>query len=113
MNPTTYPWAEEMNCGVTVCDAAGTILYMNAKARDIYRKRGDLIGYNLFGCHNERSQAIIRRLLAEGGSNVYTIEKQGVHKVIYQTAWKEGGEVRGLVELSMETPAEMPHYVRE
>ena len=55
---------------------------------------------------------IIRRLTAEGGSNAYTIEKQGVRKMIYQTAWRTGDKVGGLVEISMEIPAEMPHYIR-
>jgi len=107
-----YPWAEEAGCAVTVCDTEGTILYMNEKARAAFAKRGDLIGRNLFDCHNERSREIIRRLTAEGGSNAYTIEKQGVRKMIYQTAWRTGDKVGGLVEISMEIPAEMPHYIR-
>ena len=90
-----YEWAKAMNCAVTVCDAEGTIIYMN-----------------LYACHSERSKEIIRHLLETGGSNAYTIEKQGVHKVIYQTAWKKNGKVAGIVEISMITPADMPHYVR-
>ena len=78
------PWAEEADCAVTVCDTEGVILYMNEKARATYIRHGNLIGSNLFGCHNERSREIIRRLTAEGGS----------------------------VEISMEIPAEMPHYIR-
>ena len=64
------------------CDTEGVILYMNEKARATYIRHGNLIGSNLFGCHNERSREIIRRLTAEGGSNAYTIEKQGVRKMI-------------------------------
>ena len=108
----SFPWADGTNCAVTVCDTDGVILYMNDKARATYAKYGDLIGSNLFDCHGERSREIIRRLLADGGSNAYTIEKQGVRKMIYQTAWRTGGEVRGLVEISMEIPAEMPHHIR-
>ena len=107
-----YEWAKGMNCAVTVCDADGIIVYMNDKARETYKKHGDLIGKNLYDCHSERSRGIIRRILATGGSNAYTIEKQGVHKVIYQTAWKKDGRVAGIVEISMVTPAELPHYVR-
>ncbi len=107
-----YAWAEEMNCAVTVCDAQGVILYMNQKARDTYRKHGNLVGHNLFDCHSPRSQEIIRNLLATGGSNAYTIHKNGVKKMIYQTAWKQDGTVAGLVEISMVIPEEMPHYVR-
>ena len=107
------PWAEEADCAVTVCDTEGVILYMNEKARATYIRHGNLIGSNLFGCHNERSREIIRRLTAEGGSNAYTIEKQGVRKMIYQTAWRTGDKVGGLVEISMEIPGEMPHYMRK
>ena len=107
-----YEWAKEMNCAVTVCDAEGIIIYQNDKAVGTYKKHGNLIGKNLYECHSERSKEIIRHLLAPGGSNAYTIEKQGVHKVIYQTAWKKDGKVAGIVEISMITPADMPHYVR-
>lgn len=107
-----FPWADGMNCAVTVCDTEGVILYMNEKARATYIKHGNLIGSNLFDCHNERSREIIRRLTAEGGSNVYTIEKRGIRKMIYQTAWRTNGKVGGLVEISMEIPDELPHYIR-
>lgn len=105
-------WSKEMNCSVTVCDTEGIILYMNDKAKAGYAKHGNLIGQNLMNCHNERSKEIIRELLATGGKNVYTIEKSGVKKMIYQTAWFEEGKVAGLVEISMEIPDELPHYIR-
>ncbi len=41
------------------------------------------------------------------------IGKNGVKKLIYQTPWIENGEFRGLVELSLEIPFEMPHFVRK
>lgn len=106
-------WAWGMNCAITVCDADCRIIYMNARSRETYKKHGDLIGYNLLDCHPERAQAIICRLLAEGGQNCYTIEKKGVHKMIYQSAWTRDGKVAGLVEVSIVLPDELPHYVRE
>mgnify|MGYP001072183980 CR=1 FL=1 len=69
-------------------------------------------GRSLIPCHNERSRAVIRRLLEEGGRNIYTIEKRGVRKLIYQTVWRREGRIGGLVEFSLEIPAELPHYVR-
>lgn len=105
-------WAKEMNCAVTVCDKDGVILYMNDKAKETFAKQGDLIGKSLIPCHNEKSRTIIAELLATGGSNAYTIQKNGLKKMIYQTAWKEDGEVAGLVEISMVIPDEMPHYIR-
>ena len=104
------PGAEEIAGAVTVCDTAGTVLYQNGRSIAV---NGDVRGRSLLPCHNERSRAIIRRLLDEGGRNVYTIEKRGIRKLIYQTVWREKGEVRGLVELSLEIPETMPHYIRK
>ena len=106
-------WAEGMNCAVTAADKDGVIRYMNRKARETYKKHGNLIGKSLYDCHGERAAAIIRRLLAEGGTNSYTIEKNGQRKMIYQTAVTTAdGRVEGIVEISMVVPEEMPHYVR-
>ena len=102
-------WCDELDCAVTRCDTEGTVLYQNARSIAV---NGDVRGRSLLPCHNERSREIIRRLSETGGRNVYTIEKRGVRKLIYQTAWREGGVVRGLVEFSMELPDTMPHYVR-
>lgn len=109
---TVPDWAKEMNCAVTVCDTEGFILYMNDKAKETFARHGDLIGKNLMNCHNDNSKAMIRQLLESGGSNAYTIEKAGLRKMIYQTAWRRDGKVAGLVEISMVIPQEMPHYVR-
>lgn len=108
-------WAFRMNCAVTVADADCRIIYMNERSRQTFAARGGaaLIGHNLMEYHNERSKDIIRRLLDEGGTNAYTIEKEGLRKMIFQSAWLDAdGRVGGLVELSMVIPAEMPHYVR-
>ena len=108
-------WAFGTNCAVTVVDADCKIIYMNERSRDTFAKRGgaDLIGHNILDYHNERSRGIIHRLLKEGGSNAYTISKEGKKKMIYQTAWhKADGSLGGLVELSMIIPEEMPHYIR-
>jgi hypothetical protein len=88
---------------------------MNDKAAATFEKDGGraLVGTSLMACHNERSRAIIDGLLAEGGQNVYTIDKAGQKKLIFQSAWRdETGQVAGLVELSMVLPPEMPHFVR-
>lgn len=110
MENRAYPWADELDCAVTVCDLAGMVLYQNERSRQV---NGDVRGTSLIPCHNDRSRAIIARLLAEGGRNVYTIDKRGVRKLIYQTVWRQDGAVGGLVEFSMEIPDRMPHYVRQ
>jgi hypothetical protein len=108
-------WALEFPGAVTICDRDFTIVYMNDRAAKVQEKQGgrELLGTDLMACHNERSKEIIRRILATGEPNSYTIEKGGVHKMIYQAPWRKEGKIAGIVELSMEIPAQMPHYVRD
>ncbi len=105
-------WPQAVNRAITVCDADGVILYMNERARATFASHGDLIGKNLFACHSPQSQEKIRHMLATGESNAYTISKDGLRKVIYQTPWRRDGIVAGMVEISMVVPADMPHYTR-
>jgi hypothetical protein len=51
-------------------------------------------------------------LLATRQPNVYTIEKQGVKKLICQVPWFRDGAYAGFLELSLEIPFQMPHFVR-
>ena len=107
-------WAEDVDYAVTICDADCNILFMNRRSRETFCKNGeDLIGRNLMDCHPEHARKIIRRLLSEGGSNAYTITKNGVNKLIFQSAWKKDGKIAGLVETSMILPDGMPHYDRD
>lgn len=107
-------WPLSIDAAITVCDNEGTIIYMNEKSQATFQKSGgqELIGKSLFECHNPQSQQTIRRLLSEGGNNVYSIEKQGVKKLIYQSAWMQDGKVAGLVEISIGLPYDMPHHIR-
>lgn len=107
-------WAKELPASITVTDKEANILFMNDKALSTFAKYGgtSLIGQSLFNCHAESSAAKIRSLLETGGTNVYTIEKQGQKKLIWQSAWFQNGAVSGLVEISLILPAEMPHFIR-
>ncbi len=113
MEISALQWPDDINCAVTVCDINGVIKYMNRRAKDTFAAHGDLIGKNLFECHSEESRAKIRHMLATGDSNAYTISKNGQRKVIYQTPWRCGGVIAGMVEISMIVPESMPHYIRE
>lgn len=107
-------WAQQLNCAITVCDTKGIIIYINEKAAKTFSKWGghELLGKNLFECHMPKSQETIKRLIENGETNAYTIEKLGVKKMIYQTPWYTNGIIAGMVELSLEIPLEMPHFVR-
>lgn len=108
-----YDWAEDIDGAVTVCDTDCNVIYMNKRSRETFNRPDcDMVGKNMMPCHNERSQAIIREMLEKGSSHCYTISKRGKKKLIFQTPWKEDGEVKGLVEFSFVIPEEMPHYDR-
>jgi transcriptional regulator with PAS, ATPase and Fis domain len=107
-------WTEEFPGAITVTDKDLIIVYLNDKAAATFDKEGgkDLVGTNLLACHKHRSIEIIKHIFDTGSPNVYTIEKKGVKKFIYQAPWRKDGEIAGLVELSMEIPFELPHFVR-
>jgi transcriptional regulator with PAS, ATPase and Fis domain len=108
-------WLKDFPGAVTVCDLEGIILQMNEKSVKTFEKDGgrDLIGKSLFGCHPPAANEKIRELLTTGKVNAYTIEKNGVKKLIYQAPWFEKGVQQGLVELALEVPFDMPHFLRK
>ena len=104
---------EKAPFAVTICDRDGNILDMNERSRQTYASYGNIIGKSLFECHPPRAAEILRGLLEHHNVNAYTIEKEGIHKLIYQSPWFEAdGTFGGYIELSLPIPAEMPHYVR-
>ena len=107
-------WVEGFPGAVTVCDREGIIREMNDRAVLVFAGDGgrELIGRNVLDCHPEPSRTRLAELMETRQTNVYTIEKAGVKKIIYQSPWYRGGEYAGIVELSMEIPFEMPHFVR-
>lgn len=108
-------WVKEFPGAITVSDCDGVILDMNDRAAKGYAKDGGraLIGKNMLDCHPEPARTKTAHLLQSRQKNVYTIEKNGVKKLIYQAPWYENGEYRGLVELSLEIPFELPHFIRQ
>ncbi len=109
-----HEWIKEFPGSVTVCDAKGVILEMNDKAAEAFEKDGGyaLIGKNMLDCHPEPAHTKAERLLATKEKNIYTIEKNGVKKLIFQSPWFKDGKYAGFVELSLEIPFEMPHFIR-
>jgi hypothetical protein len=107
-------WLKEFPGAVTVCDQDGLILSLNDKAVRTFADDGGaaLIGKNVLDCHPEPARTKLRGMMQARRTNVYTIEKRGVKKLIYQVPWTVNGEYRGFVELSLEIPFELPHFVR-
>lgn len=109
-----HQWVREFRGAVTVCDPAGVVLEMNDAAARVFETDGGraLIGSNLLDCHPEPARAKVEEMLARREPNVYTIEKRGVKKLIYQVPWYRDGAYAGFLELSLEIPFQMPHFVR-
>lgn len=108
-------WVKEFLGSITVCDAAGIILEMNDVAAKTFQDDGGrkLIGTNVLDCHPEEAREKLRGLMETRQVNVYTTEKGGVRKLIHQTPWYQNGKYCGFVELSIEIPAEIPHFNRD
>ena len=108
-------WIPSFPAAITVCDPSGIILLMNEKACESFAEDGGaaLIGTNLLDCHPEPSRTKVADLLKSRTLNVYTIEKAGIKKLIYQSPWYVEGKYAGIVELSLPIPWEMPHFVRD
>ena len=96
---------EGADVAVTICAKDGTILDMNAKSKKTFLKPGmpEIIGQNVLDCHP----------LENPRTNVYTVEKEGVKKLIFQTPWYDGDEYAGFMELSMVLPEVVPNRIRK
>ena len=46
-------------------------------------------------------------------TNIYTIEKKGIKKLIYQSPWLNNGVYAGFIEFSFEIPFDLPHHIMD
>ena len=111
---TDGAWVKELKAAITVCDRDGVALEMNDRAAETHAKDGGraLIGKSLLDCHPGRARELFEELLRTERLNAYTIDKDGVRKLIYQAPWYRDGAFAGIVELSLPIPEELPHFVR-
>ncbi len=110
-----HTWVSEFPGAITVCDRDGIILEMNDRSAQTFEAEGgrSLVGSNLLDCHPAAARAQLERMLKAGQANIYTIEKKGVKKLIYQTPWYRDGQYAGFIELAIEIPFQMPHFIRK
>ena len=107
-------WAKEMPVAISVCDAKGVLREMNDRSAEALASYGGraLIGKDLFACHPGASKGRLARLLKGRRTNIYTIEKRGVRKLILQAPWFRRGRFAGYVEMGVVLPTKVPHFVR-
>ena len=105
---------EEADIAVTICDKEGNIIEMNRQSRAVNCPEGveTLVGRNILPCHPEPALSLLKEMMDKETKHVYTIEKKGKKKLIYQIPWYKEGAYAGFIELSMVIPFEMEHKVR-
>jgi transcriptional regulator with PAS, ATPase and Fis domain len=110
-----HQWVKEFPGAVTVCDSEGRIVEMNDAAIEVFAADGGagLIGTNVLDCHPEPSRSKLKDMMEAGRTNVYTIQKKGKKRLIYQSPWFRDGRCAGFVEFSVEIPWDMPHFTRD
>jgi len=110
-----HAWVKEFPGAVTVCDTEGRILEMNDRSLETFSADGGpaLLGTNVLDCHPEPSRTKLEGMMTDRRANVYTIQRNGKKKLIYQAPWFANGAYAGFVELSFEIPWDMPHFNRD
>ena len=108
-------WIHGLDAAVTVCDAKGSIVYMNRKSVEAFAKDGGkkLIGADIFKCHTPESAELLKELMETQKEHIYTIEKKGVKKIIVQKPVFAHGNFDGFIEISIVLPTEMVHHKRD
>jgi len=110
-----FAWIEELPAAVTVTDAEGTIIAMNAASCRTFAEDGGaaLIGQSVFACHPEPARSKTLALFERRQPNHYTIGKGGRTKMIHQLPWYRDGQFAGFVEFSLVVPDVLPHFARD
>ncbi len=108
-------WIKAFPGAVTVCDTDGRIVAMNDRSVEVFAADGGakLLGADVLDCHPEPSRTKLKKMMDERRTNVYTIQKNGKKKLIYQAPWFKDGVYAGFIELSIEIPSDMPHFNRD
>ncbi len=108
-------WPDILSASITVADADGTITYMNAASAQVFAADGglQLLGTNVLDCHSEPSRTKLANMYKDRKPNHYTIEKNGLRKIIHQMPLFDGEKFQGYVEISIPIPNQMPHFNRD
>ena len=88
---------EQDEAAVVLCDLNYIIVYMNPSAANRYAKSGgyDLVGKSLMGCHNEKSNEMIYKVVdwfkeSPDHNKIYTFYNEKENKDVYMIALRDG-----------------------
>jgi transcriptional regulator with PAS, ATPase and Fis domain len=108
-------WVKGFPGAITISDTQGIVLEINDASEKVFEEDGgrEIIGKNMLACHPGPARTKLEKMMKNQETNIYTIEKNGRKKIIYQTPWYKDGKYAGFVELAFEIPFEMPHFLRD
>jgi hypothetical protein len=115
MGADPHPWVKEFPGTLTVCDKNGIIIDMTDLAARVFADGGnpDLVGAQIYDCHPEAAKVKLKAVMDGRRANVYTFTKDGRKKLVFQAPWTVDGEYAGYLDLTIEIPADMPHFDRD
>ena len=108
-------WYKFFPGAITVTNKKGEIIKMNDASAEMFKKDGgfQLIGRNAITCHKEPTQSKVRKIYDTQSFNIYSITKNGKKQLVYQAPYFEDGDFRGIVEMVLDLPDEIPHFNRD
>ena len=111
--PSELQWLDGVAVSVVACDTAGVCTYMNERDCQLFAKDGGraLLGRSLVDCHPEPARSRLLDMLRTPHANSYTVEKAG-KKLIHQAPFLRDGVFAGVVEIGIDLPDPLPHFVR-
>ena len=112
--PSELQWLDGVAVSIVACDTAGICTYMNERACQIFAKDGGraLLGRSLIDCHPEPARSRLLDMLRTPRANSYTVEKAGKKRLIHQAPFWRDGVFAGVVEIGIDLPDPLPHFVR-
>lgn len=112
--PSELQWLDGVAVSIVTCDTAGVCTYMNERACQMFAKDGGraLLGRSLLDCHPEPARSRLLDMLRTPRANSYTVEKAGKKKLIHQAPFSRDGVFAGVVEIGIDLPDPLPHFVR-
>ncbi|NPV83879.1 MAG: diguanylate cyclase [Candidatus Aminicenantes bacterium] len=110
-----HPWVKEFPARLVVIDRNNTIIDLTEQAARVLSPGGgpDLLGRSVLGCHPEQARAKLLELIQEQKTNIYTYTREGQKYLVVQAPWTISGEFAGYFDLTIELPANLPHFDRD
>jgi sensor histidine kinase regulating citrate/malate metabolism len=109
-------WIKDVSAAVVICDRKGVLTYLNDAAAAMYAPFGGyaLLGKSVMeGCHKQKSSNDkMFEIMETRKPHTYSIERNGIKRLIHQMPHVVNGEVIGIIELAIIVPFEIPHFVR-